>query len=357
MMESKKIMFVCQSLGNGGAERVVSILSDELVSNGYGIYVLALTGNTKSYDIDKNVNVISPVKRIRAGVLGKIQRILEIRRQIINNHIDTVIAFSHYNAMFTVLAAVGTGVKVIGSERNDPAQIKNRRLTNWLREVLYKKLDALVCQTEDAMHYFPDSIQKKSTIIMNPISGSLPEPYWGEREHKVVTFCRLEKQKNLPLLIDAFAKFHAEYSDYKLEIYGEGSEKDKLIELISQRKLNDSAEVLPFSKEIHLVILKANMFVLPSNYEGLSNSMIESLAIGLPTIVTDCPCGGARMVIQDGINGFIVPVNDLQNLVNRMVYVAENPQKMVDIQRNAINIRNVLSKEKICQEWLRVIDP
>lgn len=352
----KKIMFVCQSLGSGGAERVVSVLSDTLAESEYEIYILALNSTARAYEVDERVHVIFPENRLMKGIAGKLQRIKTIRREIIRNKIDVVIAFSHYNAMFAVIATKGLKIKVIGSERNDPGQLKKRRIVDALRRILYRKLDSLVCQTEEAKAYFPKNIQKKSVVILNPISNNLPKSYNGEREKRIVTFCRLEPQKNIPMLIDAFGLLSENHPEYVLEIYGEGSEKENILKYIAEKKVNDKVLVRPFMKNIHEQVVNAAMFVLTSNYEGLSNSMIEAMAIGLPTIVTDCPCGGARTVIKNGFNGLLVPVGDTHATFRAMQLLIEEPKKSEELSRNGAKIKNSLDKEKIAEQWIAVIE-
>ena len=197
----KKIMFVCNTLGGGGAERVVSVLTNTLLQKDYQVYILVHKKASKEYDFDRRINVLYSSKD---GSASKYKRVTAIRRAVKENQIDSVIAFSHYNAMYAVIACIGLEVRVIGSERNDPAQLDNRKVLKTLRLILYKHLDCLVCQTEDAKKYFPKEIQERSTIILNPLTDSLPEPYTGRRERRVVSFSRFDLQKNIPMLIDAF---------------------------------------------------------------------------------------------------------------------------------------------------------
>ena len=82
--------------------------------------------------------------------------------------------------------------------------------------------------------------------------------------------------------------------------------------------------------------------------------MLEAMAIGLPTIVTDCPCGGSRMVIEDGVNGILVPVNDKQSLFNAMKRLIENDAEAKMISGNAKKIRETCSYENICKEWVQL---
>ena len=352
----KKVMFVCQSLGNGGAERVVSVLTDELSEADYRVFILTMTKEKQVYNINENVEIVAPHKNYNAGILGKLQRVKIIRDEIIKHKIDVVVAFSHYNAMFSVIASYGLPVRIIGSERNDPAQLKNRKILNSTRNILYKKLDCLVCQTDEAKAYFPNKIQEKTTIILNPISASIIDPYCGEKEKKIVTFCRLEPQKNLRMLIDAFEMLYEQYPDYELNIYGEGSERENLLNYIVSKGLVNVISIKPFCKDVHQKVMKATIFALPSNYEGLSNSMIEAMALGIPTVVTDCPCGGARMVIENNKNGIMVSVDDPKAMYEAFKKIIVSPKFAKELSNNGVKIRDKLNCKKIAKQWKKAID-
>lgn len=351
----KKVLFVVMALKSGGAERVVNTLSNELVKKDIEVNVLAFSEESPSYNLSERVNVFfEPLTRM--GTLQKrITRIKAIRRLINEKQIDTVIAFSHYNNMSAVIAALGLKVNVIISERSDPAQLDSKRMLKMMRNLLYRWADKLVCQTEDAKNYFSSTIQEKSIVILNPLSECLPDPFSGTRKKTVVSFARLEKAKNFPMLIEAFEKLVKQYKDYDLYIYGNGSQKVYLENLIKEKDLGAKIHLCPFVDKIHEKILDAEIFVLPSNYEGLSNSMLEAMAIGLPVIVTDCPCGGARMVIKDHENGILTPVGDSEQLYLKMKELIENKELAETIGKNAIRLREKLAPGKICNQWLEII--
>lgn len=349
-----KILFIINGVSIGGAERVVSILANALVQNGYDVNILAFHNSDKSYNLDKKIKVIFSDKISSNFFFKRIDRIKMIRKAIKENDIDIVIAFSTHYILSSIVANFGMKKKIIGSERNDPAQVKNRLIV-FLRNHLYPKLDCLVLQTEDAKNYFSKKIQSKSQIILNPLNAELPEPYIGVREKKIITFCRIEPQKNIKMLLDAFELFYNSNKDYELLIYGEGSEKEKMKEYAASLKSNNSIVFFPFTNNIYDIAKKCSLFVLTSNYEGLSNSMLEALALGIPTIVTDCPCGGAKMVINDGENGFLVPVGDYKKMAEMMEFVLSNDEIAKKVSKNSIKIRDELDQEKICTQWIKVI--
>ena len=350
------ILFVCMSLGNGGAERVVSILSGVLQNSEHDIFVLPLNTIEHEYEFDNNVHIIKTDNRYRLEPIKKIRRILDIRRAIRNNRIDVVISFSSYNIMYTVIAATNMHVKIIGSERNDPKQDEKRKVYCFFKFKLYKKLSCMVCQTNDASEYFQEQGILNTKVILNPILDSLPMATDVKNNRKIVSFSRLEEQKNIPMLIDAFYQFYQTHKDYSLEIYGNGSLKNDIIEHVNSMGLERIVFIYPFCTDIHKKILSSRMFALASNYEGLSNSMIEAMACGIPTIVTDCPCGGARMVITDKENGILVPVGDVEEMSRAMTLVADDDDLARKLSANGTLIRETLEKNKIAKQWISTIE-
>ena len=114
--------------------------------------------------------------------------------------------------------------------------------------------------------------------------------------------------------------------------------------------------ILPAQKDIHSIIKDYAMFVSSSDFEGMSNSMLEAMAIGLPTICTDCPAGGARAVIKDHENGILVPVNDVQAMANAMKEIAGDSELAEKLSLNGTKLREELSVNKIVNQWMEIIN-
>ena len=352
MSRAKKIMFSCNGLSGGGAERVVSILASSFVEVGYETAVLMHANIPVTYDIDSRVKII-PTGNSFSGMRRRLEQVRNVRKACRSFRPDVVISFSTNNALPTLLGTP-PGVKNVVSERNDPASLVGIP-KNIMRRILYAKADYFVFQTEDARNYFPRAIRVKSSVILNPLKNEMPEPWEGMREKRVVSLCRLEPQKNLKMLIDAFQVFHRTHPDWKLDIYGDGSQREMLGKYISDLGINEAVCLHYPENDVHSIVLKAGMFVLASDYEGLSNSMLEALALGLPTICTDCPCGGARMVIKDGVNGFLVPVSDVASLAKVMNYLGDHPEIAKRIGANATSIRKQLDACVISKQWDEIV--
>lgn len=344
----KNLIFVSNYFGNGGAARVMQTLLDYFSKeNLYELKLITYLDDDKKYRIPENIEYITLNSK------NKVQRIIELRKILSKNKNSIIISFEYFVNMQIILASRFLKDKIIISERNDPSRRGNDKKK--LRNFLYKFSDVLVCQTEEAKEYFPNKIQKKTVVIPNPIKSKLPAAYNGEREKKIVNFCRLEPQKNLKMLIDSFEIVNKKYNDYTLEIYGEGSCKEELEKYIINKKLNKNVKIMPFVKDIHSKILKYKMFVSTSDYEGISNSMIEAMGIGLPTICTDCPCGGARMMINSGENGILIKTGDIIGCANSMIEIIENKELEKKISKNSVKIRDKLSTKKIINEWKKII--
>jgi glycosyltransferase involved in cell wall biosynthesis len=165
----------------------------------------------------------------------------------------------------------------------------------------------------------------------------------------------LSPQKNIPLLIDAFEMLLKDHTDYILRVYGEGPEKDNLKAYIKEKHLEDKAFIEDFASDIHERIKDAAMFVSTSDFEGLSNSMLEAMGIGLPVVCTDCPCGGAKMVIEDGVNGLLTPVGDGKAMYLAMKKILDDKNLANTLSANAKKVRNEYSRESIVEKWYELL--
>ena len=351
----KKIIFITNFLGNGGAARVMSVLANYLEDNDIDIEILSFLDMDGKYKVNENVKYSIIKCKSKNNVLKKLERILKLRKLLKKSKESTVIAFEYFVNMQTIIANMFLKNKLIISERADPNFTGNKVGIKQLRNILYRYANALVCQTPDAKAYFPKKVQDKAVIIPNPITPNLPERYTGERKKEIVNFCRIEHPKNLPLLIDAFEMINKEYPEYKLKIYGNGNAENEIREYVNQKHLQEKVEINDFAQNIHKEVIESAMFVSSSNHEGISNSMIEAMGIGLPTICTDCPCGGAKMMIENNVNGILVPVGDKEALYRAMKKIIENPEFAEEISKNAVKINERLKQDKICKMWMELM--
>ena len=348
-----KIVFVSNFLGNGGAARVISVLADGFVEKGLDVTIISYKGTAAAYPRNERINYVDLEPKGK-GVFYKISRIRQLRKALKKFKGATVIAFEDFVAMQTIVASRGLKQRLIISERNDPSLKNGRKFFCWMRKKLYKKAHVSVFQTPDARNCFEGKIKENGVVIANPIIKNLPD-YVGENSKNIINFCRLEKQKNLPMLIDAFRKLLEDYPDFNLHIYGDGQEKENIENYVREKGMDEKIKLFPSTNDIHKIASQYKMFACSSDHEGISNSMLEAMGIGLPVVCTDCPCGGARMVINDGVNGLLTPVGDSNAMYLAMKKILDDKTLANTLSENAKKVRDEYSRERIVEKWYELL--
>lgn len=356
MNNKKEIIIVINYMANGGAQRVLSELANEWSINGHKITIVQTTPElmNNSYTINKNIELIN-IKNTTSKIYNFINTLFQLFKIIKERKNATVINFLNSNLIFVCISTLFLNNRFVFSERCCPKKSPKTRIKRLIRDFLYHFCNKCVFQTIEARKYFSKKIQQKSVIIPNPINSNLPDIYSGERNKTIVAIGRLNEQKNYTMLIKAFSKLSLEYPDYKLEIYGQGEEKELLNNLIIKYSMQNQIYLMGFCKDIFNKIKDCSMYVSSSNYEGISNSMLEALSMGLPVIATDCPVGGARMVIENEVNGLLIPVGDETRLYKSMKRIIEDKIFAKKISNEAVKIRVKYPIEKIASEWIKII--
>ena len=393
----QEIILLIKVMNGGGAERVLSLLANHFLADGYKVTLVITHQRLEHTDLNRlndDVQVIaledmlattdyaSPFHLLLARLIGKIdilrtvtQDTMFIRKYAARNHTKVkwlkcffhqhknaiLIAFM-YDAIFLSLLARTPTNRLIISERGDPRQSLGSKTDLAFFKTMFPKADAMVFQSPDAQKWYKENVGIEGTVIFNPVTNGLPLPYNGIRNKRVVNFCRISPPKNLNLLIEAFEHLHANYPDYELWIFGDTDSNapeyaEKVFARINSSECREAIHLHPAIKNIHSKILEYTMFVSSSDHEGMSNSMLEAMAIGLPVICTDCPSGGARAVIQDHENGLLVSIKDSQALYLAMKEVIEHPDLAKKLSVNAIRVRQTQSEEAIMQQWQSLVEP
>jgi len=350
----KEICFIMPNMSGGGAQRVVSILANELCLRGYKVYIFLTHTDICEYKIDANVQIIPICSKDNNSALNQMIAIHKKMKLMPN---ATFISFLDNQNVFSVIARFGTKAKVIISQRNDPHQaFSDRKYMQPLDRLIYILANAAVFQTEEAKKYYPSLGKNHYFIILNPLNENIPKRFEGKRTKRIVTVCRLNKQKNLFLAIDVFSEFVKSHPDFTFEIYGKGELKESLLKYVEQLNLSSKVVFKGFQNDVYSQIVDASVFLISSDFEGLSNAMLEALAMGIPTVATDCPIGGARMVMQNNLNGCLVPIQDKFSMLKALDKIVNNEDFQKQLSIEAIKIRNNLSIKNICNKWIDVIE-
>ncbi len=366
--KNKKIAFCINSMCKGGAERVVSILSNNL-SKENNVSIITMVKDDIAYELDKKIKVVELAKsknKIKNITINKILKIFKLVFRTIKlkfilekEKYDLIISFLPEASFMTMLAKPEYS-KVIISDRNDPKIEYNNKIYNILMKKLYPKADGYVFQTNDAKEYFNDIIDfenKKYDIIYNPVNPEfLNFEYNGEKNNEIVSVGRLTNQKNFELLIDAFSSIHSKYNDYKLVIYGEGELRESLENQIKKLGIEEYVSLPGVVSDVKNKICKSKIFVMTSNYEGMPNALIEAMCLGLAVISTDCPCGGPKMLIQNNKNGLLVDVNNLNSLTKTIELLINDNNLRDKIGKEALKTKKIVDSKSINKQWEKFIN-
>lgn len=342
-----EIVFVTSALHGGGAERVIVSLANYFSGQGDTVTVLMTAGSEVAYEVAPEVRVCSIGRASRGNVWIQIQRLMHMRRFFKTHRDSKIIAFSTTMNLYTILASLGLGNDVIVSERNDPARCRYKLFRN----LVYRFGKRFVFQTEEARMCFPPHIRNKGVVIPNPLREGLPDVWSGERERKIAVVGRLEPQKNHAMLIRAFAGFVKKFPEYELCIFGKGGLEQELKHMAKDLGIGEKVSFPGFRKNVLEIIRSYRMFVLSSDYEGIPNSLMEAMALGIPCISTDCPIGGPELCIKDGENGILIPVGAYRELQTAMEKIAGNERLAKELGKNAEEIRKRFSVEEVGQAW------
>ncbi len=338
----------------GGAERVIAVLSDELIQKGYDVTILMTAGDAVDYKLNDNVEVKQISDKTGGGLRGRIDRILAIRKYYKDNRKAVYIGMETPTNIFALIAGSGLKMNIIVSERIGPDRYESLKLRDAVYRYLGKKF---VFQTKDARDYFVQTIRDRSLIIPNPVSPEIVRLAEGipdniVRNRSIISIGRLNEQKDYPVLLDAFAVFVKTYPDHELVIYGKGEQEDLLKKQAHDLGIEDKVRLMGFAEDIWQKEQNDKMFVLSSHYEGMPNALIEAMVMGMPVISTDCPIGGPAELIKDGENGLLVPVKDPKALCDAMLRLAGDEGYARKLGHNAGALKDRLNAPVICDEWI-----
>ncbi len=350
----KKLVFVIPTLTHGGAERVMSNLANQFSRHGFDVTFILQFKVDSEYPIDDKIKKIYlPIREKGNYYVNLFYTMKEMRRAIISESPDVALSFLDKCNEYFLLSSLGTRkIKKFSSVRNIPELECSTFLKKIIVEFLFPKADGIILQTSDAEKWFHDKgIKINSKIIPNQVAEQFFNREFHDERKNIVSVGRLDKQKNQKILICAFDKIK-NLTDENLIIYGQGPLREELENLISELGLTDRVFLPGLITDVPEAIIGSKLFVLSSDFEGSPNALLEAIALGIPSISTDCPCGGPKEVIVDGENGFLVPVGDVEALASKMLYVLSLPDdKITKISENAKKSADKYRPEKIFSQW------
>lgn len=352
----KKIAFYIGSLRKGGAERVFVNLADYFRREGYEVVMVTQYRGGEEYDLpDGVVRILSDLnadEQSASRVLNFFRRLNKLHAIWKEQRPDLALSCIGKNNFMTVVSAVGTGTKAVVSVVGEAREEYPTKTMRMLANLLFPRAAGVVLQTERSRAFFHKKAVKRAAVLPNSLNPDFIRPrFEGKREREIVSVGRMDGNKNHEMQIRAFAALPSEFSDYTLTIYGDGELRSYIEGLTKQLGVADRVRLPGVVPDVAKRIERASLFLLTSYSEGVSNALIEALALGLPVIVTDVPSGGTEELIEDGVNGLMIPAGDQKALEGAMNRLLADPALADRLGREAAKIQERLAPERVNALW------
>lgn len=360
-----KILFMIPRLTYSGAPKMMAWVANQMAARGHDIHLVTFFSEEQARILHEGIavhslKVMQSENRLVRNTTGMIKTIIRLHKQVRQLKPDIVVSFlDSVGYVYLPMGAFLTKSKFIVSERVDPYSYRGKMAR--LRFGLMKFAHGCVFQTEGARKFFEPykKIFDRSTVIPNPVVVS--ETVWSlqknipsyeERDKRIVAVGRLSiSQKRQDVLLESFKLFHEAHPEYKLSIYGDGADKEKIQTLIDKMGLSECAVLEGRTNRVEEEIAHAAAFVLASDFEGIPNALIEAMSIGVPSVSTNCSPGGAALLIQDGENGFLVPCGDANAIAEKLSRIIGSKEISERFSEHGPLIIDEFSESIIADKW------
>lgn len=349
------ITFVTATLGYGGATKMIMSVAQYMKKRGHQVSIIDLNLHNNFDRAPSDIEVLSASIAYTGSLSTNFNYIKFVYNSVKRFQPDVLVSFVFASNFYTSFIGKILRIPVIISERADPyTKFRNISIMTKLKLKVICMADGAVFQTDEASKFYPVKLRNRSVVIPNIISltENIQPIDYKKRPKTIVTHGTfLLKQKRQDVLLEGYNIFHKEFPEYKLIIYGVGPDENKIVSLINDLGISDFVEMRGKTKSPLNDISKEGIYVTTSDYEGISNSLLEAMAVGLPVISTDHSPGGARFLIDDHNNGLLIPVQDANSLSNALKEYANNTELAESCGKEATKVLLRFSPNKILGLW------
>lgn len=350
----EKVVFYIDCMQMGGANRVMANIATYFAESGHEVLLINDIEPIKDkpeYSIATSIRRVYLDKGNQQKYSKNVNRILSLRKILIQEKPSAIVSFMGPPNIRMLVASIGLSVRKIVSVRNDPYREYGSGLWKIIANIFFLLSDGCVFQTEYAQSYFWGSIRRKSKIICNPIDNKFYSVKWKRGGKDIVVIGRLQPQKNPLLALEAFSKISDIFPDNRLVYYGDDELKDEIIQRSRSACLENRVIVHGKTGHVEDILSNSALYVLTSDFEGLPNALMEAMAVGVPAISTDCPCGGPKSLIKSSKQGLLVECRNVEALADAMKTILGD-NKLQEIMSQNERLRAESFREQIvCRQW------
>ena len=359
-----KVTLVIYGLGGGGAERVMSIVANYWVSQGWDVTLILLVAPTQPpfYPLDpriqlKSLDLASKSATKLVAICNTWRRIVGLRTAIIASQPDVVISFMNSVNVYTIAACTNLNMPTIVSEHIYPGFNDANQVWQSIMKWAYRYADLVTVLTQNALPFYPATKGYRAIVMPNPVTK--PDLVAATTQllstPSLIAIGRLHPQKGFDLLMRAFAQIQAKYPDWQITILGEGPMRSALEQLRSQLQLTDRVHLPGLVTNVPAYLQQADIFVMPSRFEGFPMALCEAMASGLPVLAADC-LSGPREIVENGVNGVLVETENVDALAAGLDALMSDPAQRQRLAQAAPQILDRFGVEQVMGIWQAAID-
>lgn len=356
-MKPRGITMVIRSLMGGGAERVMTDMANYWAERQWAITIITTEHPaTDAYPLDCRVRrVWLPDKKFCVFPWN----VRQLRDAIIDAGHDLVLSFMDRTNVAAIVACRHTGHRVVVMEQINPMAQKVPYLREMAVRLSYPHAAAVTVLTHNvkqewATAFIPES---RVHVIHNPVMprhwDTDTVPAWLP-ERFLCCMGRLHPQKGFDRLFTILPQIFQRWPEYALVILGEGEERPRLERMAYELGFGDRLIMPGFVRSPHGILGRAELFLFPSRYEGFPNALMEAMALGCPVVSFDCPSGPCE-VLQDGINGRLVPNGDMGAFAGATAEMLENPAARRAMGKKATAVQEFCHMDAVMARWERLL--
>lgn len=353
---ARRIGLVISTLGGGGAERMALAMAAWWRDHGREVTLVTLDrGTDEPYPFPPGVERVAldrrPPRSKREALTGTMVRVALIRRALVRRRVQAVVAFDAPTAVLCLAGARIGGPPVLAVETSSPEHFPYRPIWVRLRARMYARAAAVVVLSPASLPWTRALAGERATSIGLPLSPRPPEAGAATaRRPRIVALARLERHKGQDLLVEAFARVASRHPEWTLDVYGQGPEADALRRQAARTTAADRICFRGFTRTPESELAQADVYAMASRREGLSYSLLEAMAAGLPVVATDCPTG-PRDVIEDGVSGLLVPPDDVPALSAALDRLMAAPTERKRLAAGAREAVRRFAPDVVMAEW------
>jgi GalNAc-alpha-(1->4)-GalNAc-alpha-(1->3)-diNAcBac-PP-undecaprenol alpha-1,4-N-acetyl-D-galactosaminyltransferase len=343
----------------GGVEKMVLTLASELKKLNHTVLVISLDSPDAQAFYEWPVGVIWEKVSLgnpdlKASFCTRTKRVMSIRRILKHNQIESVVGFQIGAFALIRLASFGLGIHTVAAERNAPTLfgfIHNGKMIKLLANTLLLSSSCITVQMPSYIKMYPKFLRHKIHCTPNPI---FPVTHVKSKSNeineliKILYVGRLTYQKNLKTLILAIKESGV---DVELTIVGNGPDRQQLQQIAKENCVQVNFHNA--TSELSSYYSSADLFCIPSRWEGFPNVVGEALAHGLPVIAFK-GCSGMSDLIESGKNGILAEGNDDFLSLAIAIQIASN--KLWD-PTDSIKSCETYSIRNFTKQWALAISP